>query len=70
MTPNEQILLELLVSINAIERRCKTLHARTAVPVVVYELIADLRNAIADWGTCNVIEERRHDTALTRQTEK
>jgi len=70
MTTNEQILLELLVSINGLERRCKTLHASTAVPPVVYELIGELRNEIADWGTVNIVEERRNDTALTRQTEK
>jgi len=70
MTTNEQILLELLVSINGLERRCKTLHASTAVPVVVYELIGDLRNAIADWGTVNIVEERRHETTLSRHNEK
>ena len=70
LTENERILLDLLVRINAFESRCKTLHASTAVPAVVYELIADLRNAIADWGTINLVEERLSEKALARQTEK
>jgi hypothetical protein len=59
MTTNEKALLELLVAVNALERRCKTLHASTAVPPSVYELLGKLRDELARWGTECIVEERR-----------
>ncbi len=57
MEEQERILLELLVLVNGLERKCKTLHAKTAVPPIVYEKIDHLRSEIARWGTeCVVID--------------
>lgn len=63
MTTNEQILLELLVSLNSIESRCQRLNASVAVPPGVYVLIGQLRDKIAQWGIDNVVEERRREPA-------
>ncbi len=60
MADQERVLLELLVKVNGLERHCKTLHAVTAVPPIVYELIGKLRSEIAAWGTeCVVIDREK-----------
>lgn len=60
MEEQERMLLELLVLVNGIERKCKTLHARTAIPPIVYEKIDQLRSEVARWGIeCVVIDRER-----------
>lgn len=58
MEDQEKLLLELLVLVNGMERKCKTLNAHVAIPPIVYERIDALRLEISRWGTENVIIDR------------
>jgi hypothetical protein len=59
MTGPERDLLDLLVDLNRLESKCRRLDTAVAVPKIVYEKLADLRNEIAFWGTENVAEHKK-----------
>lgn len=61
MTTNEPIFIGILFEIRGFEDRCKRLRTPIAVPPIVYERSAALREAIAEWGIDCVVEERRQE---------
>lgn len=70
MTPPEKNLLDLLVAVNALETRCKTLSAPMAVPPSVYRLLGKLRDELASWGTGCIIQERQLEPAPPQPTKR
>jgi hypothetical protein len=57
MSEQERNLLELLRTINLLERRCRTLgDAVEPVPAQVYKLLSALRDELARWGCEAVVE--------------
>jgi hypothetical protein len=56
MSAPERDLLDLLVTVNKIETKCRRLNTAIAVPPIVYTKIDELRNQIARWGTENIVE--------------
>lgn len=59
MTPNEQILIDLLFEIRKIEEKCKRLQVPIAIPPNVYDKFIELRSAISEWAIDCVVEERK-----------
>lgn len=59
MTGPERDLLDLLAGVNKIEGKCRHLSTAVAVPPVVYEKLAELRNEIARWGMENIVEHTK-----------
>ncbi len=52
MTPQQQILLDLLVDINKFETKCKKLNT----PPDIYDLVGKLRDRTARWGTEEIVK--------------
>ncbi|NIQ97065.1 MAG: hypothetical protein GWN87_24975 [Desulfuromonadales bacterium] len=61
LTGPERDLLDLLVDLNRIESKCRRLGAALAVPKIVYQKLAELRNEIAFWGTENIAEHSKKE---------
>jgi hypothetical protein len=59
MSEEEIALLELLRSVNMLERRCQQLgKATTPIPKTVYVMLGSMRDQLARWGTSEVVQER------------
>lgn len=54
MTPEEKILLELLVDINKFETKCKNLNT----PPDIYKMLSKLRDRTAKWGVEEIVKGR------------
>ncbi len=52
MTPQQKILLDLLVDINKFETKCKKLNT----PPDIYDLVGKLRDRTAQWGTAEIVK--------------
>lgn len=58
MTTAESNLLELLIDINGIERKCKAIDSNKTIPKTVFEMLKTIKNKVADWGIENIVVER------------